>query len=118
MSGGRDPRRILGTFARSALRRLVARGARAFPVRLRLPRRSIARREPVDEPAAARRRLPGGRAAPAAKLPQVRRAGRGAGGLDLALARACEAPRALDAPARLDVLAVRRAAFRDGAAGG
>src|SRR5436190_2519297 len=111
---GRDPRRVLDAPARAALCRLVARGAAAPPLRLRVPRRALARCGAGHLAAAAGRRLRRRGAAPPAQLPQVRPTLGRAGGLTVALARARQASRPRDAPPRLDVLPLRRAAFRDG----
>src|SRR3954447_3378328 len=87
-SGARDPRRDLAGAAGLPVRRLVARGAAALPLRLRVPRRERRDERADDEPQPARRRLRDARAAPAAKLPQVRAAAGGTGRLALELARA------------------------------
>src|SRR3954470_9001403 len=111
-SGARDPRRDVAGAAGVPVRRLVARGAAALPLRLRVPRRERGDERADDEPHPARRRLRDARAAPAAELPQVRAAAGGTGRLALELARACEAPQPADAAARLELLAVRRAPLR------
>ena len=99
---------------RAAVRRLVAREAAVgtAPTSSSVAKASR-EHEPRDEPAAARRRLRRRRAAPAAQLPQVRAARRGPGRLVWNWLALAQAPRPADAAARLDVLALRRAALRD-----
>ena len=108
----RHTRRHVGRAARAAVRVVVEGAARPIPLELRVSRRRPHRLLARDEPRPARRGR-GARAAHAAQLPQVRAARSGAAGFGVELARARAAPRAADAAARLDVLAVRRAALRD-----
>ncbi len=77
------------------------------------PRRGARDERSHDEPAAARRPVRRPRAPSPAQLPQVRAPRRRVARVDLALARARQAPRPAHAPARLVALALRRAALRD-----
>src|SRR5581483_7753002 len=98
---------------RATLPTLVAGAAQALPLEIRLsgPARRLQRS--ADGADAARRSLRLQRGASAAQLPQVRPALSGVlARLALELAGGSAAPRASDAPAGLDLLAVRCAALR------
>src|ERR1051325_1923859 len=106
----RRSRKVVERAAGSRLRKLVAAVAVALPLGVRLPR--IPERRPWAGDVAADRRLRGARKASPDVLPQVRNAACRARRLGVELALAREAPRPADADPRLDLLAVRRAAFR------
>src|SRR5439155_12991426 len=98
-----------------AVRKVLERTAGPLPFALCVSWPVPSRRGPLERAAAAcgrptRRRAP--RAASAAQFPQVR-VRRVGNRLRVALARTCAASRPADAAARLDVLAVCRAPFRD-----
>src|SRR5215211_2210640 len=93
----------------------AARAPRALDARL--PRPGALELLQRVEPRAALGRVRAARTAPDPELPQVR-ASRAARSDDVGLALARAAPRPADASARLDLLAARGAALRDGVVAG